>query len=118
MCIDVYDRYLDCEKDHNIETYHRWLKAHQYLLEINNDGCKKSRIIYCLITGPCPKCEFGSDCFDESDDPMEIDDEGVSDECSEGCSDTDSDEECWGTSSVTEAETSEPDLGDEWPAGF
>jgi hypothetical protein len=126
MCIEIYDHYLDCEKDHNIETYHRCLAGHQYVLDINNDGCKKSRSIYCLITGPCPKCEFGSDCFDsENGDPMDIDDDVASDESSNQGSEAGSDEEGWETSSVTDAESSKSDLGEEewpgaeeWPVGF
>lgn len=98
MCLDIYDRYLDCEKDHTIETYHRCLKAYQYVLDINNDGCTASRIIYCLMAGLCPKCEHGSDCFDSAiDTAMDMsDDEGGS-------------EDCWGTTSATEAEASEPE---------
>lgn len=90
------------------------------MLEINNGGCKKTRSIYCLMTGPCPKCEFGSDCFDsECDELIEIDDAGSSDQSPDKSSDEDSDKECWGTSSMTDAESSKSDLGEEeWPEGF
>lgn len=28
MCIDIYDQYLDCEKDHTIETYRKDPSGH------------------------------------------------------------------------------------------
>jgi hypothetical protein len=97
MCVDVYDQYVDCERDHTIESYHRCLKGTEYILEINNDGCVKSRVIYCTKTGTCPKCANGSDWFESSSDTaMDISDTGE-----------DSDDDPWGTTSAPDAKSSE-----------
>lgn len=77
MCVDIHDLYLDCEKGHRIETYYHCRKALEYLLNINNDGCSSgARTIYCTMPGTCPRCEHGSDCFDNSSETaMDISDD-------------------------------------------
>jgi hypothetical protein len=112
MCIFIYDRYTDCEKDHHVEAYHRCLAAAEFVLDLNYDGCNTSRILYCLTNDPCPKCEHGSDCFKSeasaSDNIMDIsDDDGSSEDAMDISNDEESSgEESSGTNSATEGETS------------
>lgn len=92
MCTGTHANYLDCKKGHQVKTYHWCLKFCQYVLCNKRDKCQKTRILYSLTTGPCPKCELGYGYVDSDSSEHEE------------ASDDD-----WATISTTEDETREPE---------